>query len=227
VRQLAGQTLYLSVAHRMGADYSGGQIAVAAYTGTAGGESVSMTGTMGFTTGNNNVLAAVSSGTPSTTAARSTVRSFAVPSDALDLAFRIYYVPSGTAGAADYLEITNVKLTTDASTSFAAPDLDAVRAEALRYYRSGTFRWPAPLAGAVTQRSPTVSLGAPMRATPTVTLASPVSGSHVRDVTAGADCSATASANVGVDGFTVSCTGNASTAAGNELAVAWVADARL
>jgi hypothetical protein len=227
VRKIAGQTVRVSADMRVGADYSGGAVVASFYSGTAGNEAVTMLGaSAGFTTGG--VTGSnISMGTPTTTAARAVgASSYTIPADALDLAMRIFWTPSGTAGAADFLEITNIRIS-EAGTTFVPADIATVLDDCRRFYRTGTARFPAPLAGAVTQRSPTVLTGAAMRAVPNITLASPVSGAQVRDVTAGADCSATASANVDASGFTVSCTGNASTAAGNELAVVWTADARL
>jgi hypothetical protein len=54
-----------------------------------------------------------------------------------------------------------------------------------------------------------------------------VANGQVRDETAAADCSATATVNIGAKGFNVTATGNAATVVGGLLGFHWVADARL
>lgn len=244
VRALAGRTLYVSMHIRCGANYSGGTVGLTWYSGTTGGETLTMTGAgIGFPTGGvatgNGTL-----GTPTTSAARVVGAAFTVPSSALDLALRILWTPTGTAGADDWIEITNVRIAEDQSSAYTPPDTETALQECLRYYRksfalaatpaqnagagTGETRFPAITAGATTQRAPSVRFGSPMRAAPAVTLYNPAAANaQVHDLTAAADCSASATANVSEAGFDLTATGNASTAAGNHLAFHWIADARL
>lgn len=92
---------------------------------------------------------------------------------------------------------------------------------------TGEYTWSAIAAGAVTQRGPFMPFAVPMRATPTITLYNPtISSAQVRDETAAAEC--TASASVATErGVRVSCTGNASTATNNVLGVHIAANAEL
>lgn len=245
VRQLAGRTIYVSCDIRCGANYSGGTVGLTWYSGTAGGEALTMSGAgIGFTTGavatgNGNL------GTPTTTATRVVGGAFTVPSNALDLALRFNWTPTGTAGAADWIEITNVRIAEDNATVYRPHDVGAVIQECLRYYQksfalgttpaqnigtgTGEQRFTAVTAGATTQRPPSVRFATPMRAAPTtVTLFNPsAANAQVRDITAAADCSASATTNISENGFDITATGAAGTAAGNSLAVHWVADARL
>jgi hypothetical protein len=92
----------------------------------------------------------------------------------------------------------------------------------------GEHRFPAPVAGANTERPPKLTFGLNMRTnTPTIVTFNPsVTNAQVRDVTAAADCSATA-ATGRENGVTFSATGNAATAVGNALAIHLTAEAEL
>jgi hypothetical protein len=88
-------------------------------------------------------------------------------------------------------------------------------------------RFPAPVAGASTERPPKILFPALMRAAPTITTYNPAAANaQVRDFTAGADCSAVAT-TPHPNGVLVSCTGNASTAVGGALGVHLTAEAEL
>jgi hypothetical protein len=242
VRRLAGKTVRLSFDVRGGADFSGSSLTGVWYSGTAGGQIATLSGTgIGFATGAA-ASANINIGTIIGSAQRFSM-TYAVPADALDLAFRLFANLAGTAGAADYWEVANVRLGTNASNAFQEVDLTAVRDDLLRYYRksfasetlpaqdvgsgAGELRFPAITAGATAQRSGSLRFGAPMRSAPTVTLFNPsAANAQARDLTAGADCASTSAVNVSEHGFDVSCTGAAGTAAGNDIGVHWVADAR-
>lgn len=93
---------------------------------------------------------------------------------------------------------------------------------------TGEYGYTASLAGALTERAPSVPFKVTKRATPTVTLFNPaVANAQVRDNNAGADCSASAVSITGDNSFQISCTGAAGTAVGNRLLVHWTAEAEL
>lgn len=90
---------------------------------------------------------------------------------------------------------------------------------------TGEFIYIAHAAGAVAQRSPTFPYPVVMRAAPTLTTYNPnAANAQVRDRTAAADCSATATASYD-RGFRAAATGAAGTAVGNLLCVHWTATA--
>lgn len=93
---------------------------------------------------------------------------------------------------------------------------------------SGILRFNAVVAGAASNRLPTVYLPTRMRVSPTITFFNPAAANaQVRDATAGGDCSATA---VGVGSETslmINTTGNAATAVNNNLQVHATASAEL
>jgi hypothetical protein len=102
-RQFAGKVVTFSFYARRGANFSGA-------SNTIGGEVLSGTGTdqsvLGYT-GSTNVLS--TSAILTTTWQRFTF-SGTVPATSNELGFYIGYTPVGTAGAADYFEITGVQL---------------------------------------------------------------------------------------------------------------------
>lgn len=249
VRQLAGQTVKLSFDVRCGANYSWGTgFDCMIQTGTAGGEVADLSNANApFATGSVNSGDLLGAFTPTTTAERKVATSYTVPSTAADMIIRFLFTPTAAAaGAADYVEITNVKLEVGGSaTAFRQEPFPVVMAACQRRYRksfnqaivpstlvglnTGEFVFAAPRAGALLEISSSVMFGSPMRSTsPTVTLYNPSSANaEVRDHTAPADCSASSAANISDSGFRIICTGNASTLVGNILGVHWTADARL
>jgi hypothetical protein len=129
------------------------------------------------------------------------------------------------------------------ATAFDVLGPDTVLSRCQRYYQksfaqgttpaqnvgnsTGELMFIAGKAGAAAQyghaRFPVV-----MRGAPTLTYYNPAAtNAQVRDVTASADTSSTSSTSARDAGFTVTATGNASTAVGNLLAVHWIADAEL
>lgn len=245
VRRLAGRTITISADVEAGANYSGGVFSVGVYTGTAGGETLAMSGTgIGFPTGGV-LTSAGNMGAPGAAARLGVSAAVAVPSTALDMAVRMYWAPTGTAGAADYVNLTNVQIeVASVATAFLVPDLPDVIRICRRYLRksfdlsttpaqnvgpgTGEHRFPATGAGAATNRLGSIRFGDPMRAVPALTFYNPAAANaQVRDLTAAADCSVAATANATADGFEVTCTGAATTTAGNDLGVHWLADARL
>lgn len=93
---------------------------------------------------------------------------------------------------------------------------------------TGEHHFPAPVAGASAERGPRIHFPVRMFGTPTITTFNPAAANaQVRDNTASADCSSTATGNISTGGVNVSCTGNASTAVGNALRVHITAEAEL
>lgn len=88
------------------------------------------------------------------------------------------------------------------------------------------FRWPAPTAGATTHRPTSLLFPVPMRIAPTITFYNPsAANAQVRDVTGGADCTATAVGAVSQVLVDINCTGAAGTAVGNSMIVCLTAEA--
>lgn len=241
--QLAGKTIVLSADIRSGADFSGSTANARIATGTGIDEPVNAGGNTTLTFPTGNVQLGLGGDVPATTAQRHVWTGYTVAADATELAFRISYNPVGTAGAADYLEATNIKLEiATKATAFEFEPIAISLASALRLYRKsfaeaqvpaqnigvGTGEWtaPAPLAGANSENLGRIMFD-PMKIAPTVTLFNPAAATaHVRDETAAANCTASAAQGITDRGFNVFCTGNASTAVGNLLGIHWVADSR-
>lgn len=171
-----------------------------------------------------------------------------MPSNALAFGWSIGFVPSGTAGAADYIDVTNVKLELcgphGRATLFQPEPVDETIAVCRRYYcktfiagaapvqnaglGSGEWRFPATRAGAAQNRLGAVRFPVSMGGVPAITFYNPsAANAQARNLTSGADCSATAAQNVSHEGFLIVATGDAAAAIGDDLAVHWVADARL
>ena len=92
----------------------------------------------------------------------------------------------------------------------------------------GEQYWHANAAGAVTVSSPTIYLRPRMRVEPLPTLFNPAAANaQARNVTDGADLTATAYSGLSETGFLVVATGTAGTALGELLSVHWTADAEL
>lgn len=91
---------------------------------------------------------------------------------------------------------------------------------------TGSVRFTAGKAGALSNLV-YILFAVPMRTTPTIVTYNPdAANAHVRDQTAGADCSGTSTFPNDED-LVITATGNASTAVGNTLRIHYTADARL
>lgn len=104
VYMLKGKTVTLSFRYLTGANFSGGVLVAAAYygTGTDGSMASGFTSHTAVPGGSANL-------SPSTTQQLVSL-TFVVPSNASQFGLNFGYVPAGTAGAADFVEITNVQL---------------------------------------------------------------------------------------------------------------------
>jgi hypothetical protein len=241
---LAGKQVVLSCDIRVGTNFSGALVTAAIVTGTGTDETLNISA-LSFPTGSSSSGSLTGSFLPTTVAVRHTFGPYTMPAGITEAGFRFNYTPVGTALAADYVEVTNVKLEEGAvATAFEADPLIVTLEYAQRRYRKSFLiaTTPAQNAGAGTSEEQFIAgkAGAtsmtvgrvrfvkPMLKAPvTVTLYNPeVANAQVRDQSASADCSAAATLNSTENGFTVTATGNASTAVGGRLAFHWVADAR-
>ena len=133
---LAGKTVTLSFYARTGANFSGSSIAAYIYSGTGTDQNNLISGF----TGNSTVASSLSLPVSSSWT-RFTI-SGSVSSSATQLAVMIAYTPSGTAGAADYIEITGVQLEEGpVPTDFRRnqPNIQAELAACQRYYYDPLF----------------------------------------------------------------------------------------
>lgn len=184
-------------------------------------------------------------GTPSsitiaTTRDRYSVQNLTIPTNAVNLGVFIW-LPAQEVNT-DVLNITRVKLEPGpVSTAFAGRDPgDELRAINRFYWKSfplltapaqnagttGIIRYQALTAGATTLRNPTLLLPVQMRIAPTVTIYNPsAANGQIRDLSAGDTTNTTPTADI--HKLEISCTGNAATAVGNNLAFHVTLDARL
>ena len=101
---LAGKTVVVSLVVRAGSNYSGGQLGVQVQTSTTANDTSANVANGTFTAGGFSNTFTIS------TTASSITLSGAIPSNAQTVNLQIYYLPTGTAGANDYVEITGVQL---------------------------------------------------------------------------------------------------------------------
>ena len=241
--RLAGKRVTLTADVRVGANYSGGTLTANIFTGTGVDEVFNVA--TGFATGASNTAPTAQS--ISATAARIRWPSVKLPATVSECGIAFVWTPTGTAGAADYVEITNVKFEVSAvGTRFENPPFADELEICRRFYQksfdlattpaqnlgdgTGEETFIATIAGAVTNRSHRIGFSPRMRATTglALTLYNPAAANaQIRDQTAAADTSAAATANVTESGFHVTCTGNAGTTVGGVLGFHWAADAEI
>lgn len=147
-------------------------------------------------------------------------------------------------GATETLDIQAAKFEiSGVATEFQDPAPDNNLFACQRYYRksfilgtvpaqnagtSGAIVGPQVTAGAVAQQFKSLVFSPPMWKAPTITLYNPsAANAQIRDTTTNADWSATASASITANGFTINGTGPAGSAAGDVGAIHYVADASL
>lgn len=175
-------------------------------------------------------------------------------SDITQMAFIINTAPKSPggapAGADDWIRISNCNLNVGrAITPFAPVPKAQVLSEVMRRYQksfleatapaqnvgaaTGEFRTSATMTGAAAGTMGTVNFAQQMALTmagavPTCTLYNPAAANaQVRNITDGADLSASAAANIGQMGFEIQTTGSAGTAVGETLGVHWTCDSRM
>jgi hypothetical protein len=199
VEHFAGQAATLSFYARSGANFSAasGNIAIIVGQGT-GADEGSNSYVLATWTGNSLALA-------TTQAITSTLTRYSVPvsflSNTTEIAVNFYFTSVGTAGAADYFDITGVQLEqASTDTTYESLPFFTQLNRCLPYYRKSFPYATAPaqsagVTGAVTLVSPAAaSFGASfdfpstMFKTPSVTTYNPsASNANWRDVTNGAD----------------------------------------
>jgi hypothetical protein len=93
---------------------------------------------------------------------------------------------------------------------------------------TGEFRFIAGSAGAFHEGSPTYFFPVPMRSAPTATLYNPAAANaEVRNITGGADCSASAAGGITERGLYVAATGDGGAAVGNHLGIHLLCEAEI
>ena len=163
---LAGKTVTFSFYARKGANFSptSGGASVKIYYGTGTDQNV-LTGY----TGSTDILSGATV-TPTTTWARYTYTA-TVPSTATEIAPGIEWVPNGTAGAADYLEITGVQLEASTVASAFSTNGGTYQAELAAcqryYYRSsGNFTFGTGVSTSSTSAQITIKPPTTLRVSP-------------------------------------------------------------
>ncbi|HEY1709584.1 MAG TPA: hypothetical protein VGG10_15055 [Rhizomicrobium sp.] len=245
---LAGKNVVLSFDFTIGANYTPANLFAGLFWGTGLEEDIDLhVAAPNFPTGGTTISAAVTSQIAAFgTVARIITGPMPVPVGATEVAVAIRAGNfQGTAGGDDSYTVANVKLEiANIATHFRKPLIADEMVHCLRRYRktflqatvpaqnigagNGEFTGMAGKAGAVALSLGTFNFGVPMRIPPVVSFFNPAAAnSHVRDLTAAADCSAEAAANITESACQITCTGNASTAVGNVLGVHAVFDARL
>ncbi len=239
-RALQGKVLSLSWLMSRGANYSAtsNNIVVNVYTGTG---ATDISGINGAFTGN--VTTANTVTIAGTTLVLYTLPAvITMPTGATQIAIEFACTPTGTAGAADNFNISNMKLEVGSvCTPFEEiPYPVQIQKCYYTYYNTfllggalgqnkgtntGEFLFPATALGALTDRSPKFVFPVQMRAAPAITTYNPsATNAQVRDETNSVDTSATATANLTANGFSITCTGNASSTVGAFLGVHFQAD---
>ena len=232
----AGQTVTLSFYARKGANYSSTTTNVLLTTGTGTDQNI----LSGFTGQTNPIISTV---TPTTTWARYTYTA-TLATTATQISIGIIQNPLGTAGAADYLEITGVQLEVGSvATQFKtfSATLQGELAACQRYYLKsynqatapatasntvGNFAYSA-ISTTSTHNRGNVRFPVAMRTTPTITIYSTSTGTSAKifNEQAAADVDG-ASQYIGESGFHVYPT-SGTPALGNQLLVHYVASAEL
>jgi hypothetical protein len=235
--QMQGQTVTLSFYARAGANYSAASNALVAtlYTGTGTDQNV-LTGYTGSAASVTQTLNLTNSW------ARYSVTG-TIPTTATEVGVVFTMTPVGTAGAADYFDLTGVQLELSPSaSSFDFRAFVETYYRCQRYYQK-TFGYPtvpaqntsngnylstpATRAGAVNNVGPYTFYQVPMRQTPTATTFNPyAANAQARNVTQSADFSVT-NLNAGIIAVRITGTTPVATAVGDELAVHFTLDAEL
>jgi hypothetical protein len=138
-----GKKITLSFDARCGVNYSasGSQITAYVFTGTGIDESSSTWYTPGWT-GNTQIIG---QGVTLTTTAQKFTFTGTVPSNATQIAVYLIGIPTGTAGASDYWEITNVQLEEGAiATPFEYEDFGTTLKKCQRYFEKSFQLETAP-----------------------------------------------------------------------------------
>jgi hypothetical protein len=178
-QDIAGQYLTLTVGMIAGANFSGGTVAISIIAGQGTVDSADILGS-GFGTISMAVVAGRSP-TPTGTPTKFTISGL-VPANMNQIAVRLIWTPTGTAGAADYVDFYDIQLERGAiATLFERRPVEVELQLCQRYYYNNKYgpSYVGGLAGALYWQGDAVSghsyyaqleFPVPMRVSPTVTL---------------------------------------------------------
>ena len=162
---LSGQTVTLSFYATAGANYSGGAVTVQLLTGTAADQ-----GTNSLNSGTWTGLSAPLSSTftPTTTRTKFTFTA-TIGSTVQEMSFRFNWSGSGTAGAADYIDITSIQLEKGSTaTTFDYRPYGTELALCQRYFQLMDMGYVYSYAPSGNQISSNYTFPVAMRASPTI-----------------------------------------------------------
>lgn len=210
--RFAGQSCTLSYYLRVGANFSSTNVTVSVMTGTGsdeGSASVAAGTWTGLATPLNSNIS------PTTSWVRYT-HSLSIASNATEIAIKLLMTPTGTAGAADYFEVTGLQLELGSPTAYEYLPASVNLSRCQRYYQKTFSSATAPAQNAgTTDAAVIVSQAAttfgqsfdyaiPMRVAPTVTTYNPsATNANWRDTTNSTDKTATVG-TVGLNSVVIS-----------------------
>lgn len=168
--------------------------------------------------------------------------SVSIPANATEIGVQLYFTPTGTAGVADYFEVTGVQFEANPLTVYEYTPTQIQLERCMRFYQKSfaTTTAPAQSAGvsnAITVKNP-IALGdpseyiqfcPPMRTTPTITTFNPsAANANWRDITASADATVSVdpATTIGSKGVIIATSGTITTL-GDVLAIHYTAEAAL
>lgn len=238
----AGSPITLTFSAQSGANFSpaSGNITVTVYSGTG---STDKSGINGAFTGSATPISQTQAITNVMT--QYTFTSGNLGATVTQLAVEFSWTPVGTAGAADTVTFKNIKLEQGSTSSaFIYPTFQQELFACLRFYwksflygtapatgvgvLTGELQFSATRAAALISVSPQFYFPVPLIKTPTITTFNPTSANaQVRDETAPADCSLTATFNNTANAVSITCTGNAASALADVFGVHLTAEAEL
>lgn len=226
---LAGQTVVVSYYATAGANYSGagGTFGLQVCTGTGtneGAASCNASSWTGFATTGNFANAV-------TTSRTRIVNVLTIPAGTKEIGLLFIYTPVGTAGAADYIQVTGVQLEIASAVANVTPferiDMSTKLNQCRRYYQTSFPAGVQPkqnngVTGAVTTKNPIalgdpsvyVQFNPPLFKTPTVTTFNPsATNANWRDITASSDVTVSVdpATTKGVSGCLIATSGTVAT----------------
>lgn len=235
--RMQGRSMTLSFWARAGANFSASGLTAAVSSGTGTDQAAIGSGFTGLVTLGSSAFTLTSSWQRFTL-------TVTAGSNITQLMTRFTFVPTGTAGANDWYEITGVQLEDgSAATDFEFTDYatDLVRCQ--RYYEKSFLPDTAPVQNsgdtANASRFPQIVAASSnmhyalhfvveKRVAPTVVFFNPsAANAQVRNSSSGTDCSGSTASIIGTKGFGPFCTTPASTSIAQRLLVHFTADAEI
>ena len=208
--QFAGQTAYLKLTMKAGANFSAASSAVGVRViyGTGTDESADTTWT-----GQTDALS--TSQVITTTSTTYDFGPVAIPTTATQIKVVLTFTPTGTAGAADGFVISGAQLSVNPAPTYERLPYDETLRLCQRYYQTGIGRWYGQATSGVAHGA-TQSLPVVMRTTPTMAF------TNVSNTSFGAT-----SGSAAVDASTLLIARTATASAGGIFQETWTADAEL